>query len=113
MRTIIAGSRWFNDAAQVEIAMRKCGWRPSIVVSGGAPGVDRLGEQWASKNGIACVIVRAHWHEHGKAAGPLRNRAMADQADALVALWDGWSRGTKDMIDVGVSRGLTVYVHFI
>ena len=39
------------------------------------------------------------WNKHGKAAGPIRNRQMAEYADCLIAVWDGKSRGTKNMID--------------
>lgn len=36
--------------------------------------------------------------KHGRAAGPIRNQQMAERADALVAVWDGASRGTGDML---------------
>lgn len=41
----------------------------------------------------------ADWDRHGRAAGPIRNCQMAQYADALIAIWDGKSRGTKNMID--------------
>lgn len=69
------------------------------VVSGGAEGVDQLGKDWAYKNGIPSKQFNAHWSENGRAAGPMRNREMAAYADALIAVWDGESRGTKNMIE--------------
>lgn len=43
-------------------------------------------------------IYEADWGKHGKAAGPIRNSKMIADADALVAFWDGKSRGTRDCI---------------
>jgi len=48
--------------------------------------------------------------KYGNAAGPIRNKQMAEYADALVAVWDGKSRGTKNMIDTAISMGLDVKV---
>jgi hypothetical protein len=38
---------------------------------------------------------------------------MAMYADALIALWDGSSRGTRHMIKVANMQGLKVHVHYI
>jgi len=35
---------------------------------------------------------------------------MADVADALIAFWDGQSRGTKSMIEIARRKGLQVAV---
>lgn len=117
MRCIIAGSRGITDPATLERALSECGFAGEIttVLSGGARGADTLGERWANERRIAVLCFPARWDLHGKAAGPRRNREMAEHCepphDALVALWDGMSRGTKDMIDVATKRGLRVYVH--
>lgn len=118
MRLIIAGSRGFHELRELQAAVRwaRKDWSwPEIdeVVSGGAAGVDRLGELYAEEEGIPVKLFPADWGKHGKAAGPIRNREMAEYADALVAVWDGSSRGTKNMIDEATKRGLKVYVHRI
>jgi hypothetical protein len=71
------------------------------IVSGAARGIDSLGERWAEyrPDPIPVKQFPADWDTHGKAAGPIRNRAMADYADALLVVWDGKSRGTKNMLD--------------
>lgn len=79
------------------------------MVSGGANGVDLLGEQWACSWGIPVKQFMADWSKHGRAAGPIRNRQMAEYADALIAIWDGQSRGTKSMIRESRKAGLDVY----
>jgi len=96
-------------------AMREFQKRHTVteVVSGCARGADRLGERWAEQNGIPVKRFPADWDTHGKSAGHMRNREMGLYADALVALWDGQSPGTRGMIEFAKSRGLVVYVHYI
>ncbi len=53
----------------------------------------------------------AAWDTYGLKAGYIRNEEMADNADALIAIWDGKSRGTKHMIDIATRKGLRVYIH--
>ena len=48
----------------------------------------------------------ADWDKHGKSAGYKRNLEMAENADALIAFWDGESRGTKHMIDIAKEKNL-------
>lgn len=113
MRTIIAGSRSITDykavADALESAMLFEGIQPTQVVSGAAGGVDRLGEQWAATNGVPVRQFVPDWKQ-GPTAGYGRNYTMAQNADALVAVWDGRSRGTRHMIDLARKYGLKVHV---
>lgn len=120
MKVIIAGSRHYNGdpyamKAVVEQAIHESGFYDDIteVVCGMARGVDECGRQWAIQNNIPVKPFPADWMAHGKAAGPIRNRQMAEYSDALVALWDGTSKGTRSMIDEARKRNLRVYVHRI
>jgi cysteine synthase len=111
---IIAGSRGITDLAVVYEAIKASGFIITTVVSGTARGVDRLGEEWAAKHsmyGIDVARYPADWDTHGRAAGYIRNTQMADNADALIACWDGASKGTASMIDIAKTKGLRVYVH--
>jgi hypothetical protein len=110
VRTIIAGSRHYTDPAIIGRALEQCGWSPTEIVSGGAAGVDRMGEDFARAAGIPCRRFPANWSAHGKAAGPIRNREMAAHAEALIAIWDGSSRGTANMVHEAEARGLRVFV---
>lgn len=110
MRTIIAGSRGVTDYAEVLKAVTQTPWRPTAILSGTARGADRLGERWARENGIPIEKFPANWDAFGKRAGYLRNAEMAQNADALIALWDGRSRGTKHMIDLAEKAGLRIHV---
>ncbi len=115
MRVVVAGSRGVTDYNQVKAAIESSGFIVSTVVSGCAPGPDRLGERWARENGVPVDRFPAQWQRPDgttdRAAGHKRNREMGDSAEALVALWDGVSPGTKGMIDYATRIGLQVYVY--
>lgn len=112
MKVIIAGSRDFND---YETLKKVCDFMLSRqdkveIVSGTARGADQLGEQYAIEMGYPIKQFPADWSK-GKRAGYLRNEDMAKYADALIAFWDGKSRGTEHMINLSKKRGLKVKVH--
>jgi hypothetical protein len=111
VKTIIAGSRTCKDLRALETAIASCGWTPTLVLSGTAQGADKLGEVWAIRNGVSVERYPANWSAEGKKAGYLRNALMASKADALIALWDGESRGTQHMINLARRMGLRVHVH--
>lgn len=118
-KLIIAGGRTYSDFNQVEASFlayleeHQLESKDMLIVSGGASGADRLGEQLAKKHGLAVKVFPADWNQHGKAAGPIRNKEMATFADGLLAFWDGASRGTKSMIALAKGEGLTVSVTLI
>jgi hypothetical protein len=111
MKVIIAGSRGIWSIPWVEDTIKASGFEVTEVVSGGCRGVDEIGEAYAQSEGIPCRVFPADWKANGRAAGPIRNAEMAAYADALIAVWDGKSRGTKNMIDEAKKRGLKVYIH--
>lgn len=111
MKVIIAGSRKGATLFDVEEAMDVPDLVPTEVVSGGARGVDTLGEQWAKDKGVPVVRFLADWDSGKRHAGHLRNQKMADYADALVAVWDGQSRGTRDMVERALRKGMSVYIY--
>ena len=114
MRVIIAGWRHCRDVALVRKAIQASGFEVTTVISGGARGVDSIGELLACTE-LHVPVVRYHadWAAHGKAAGPMRNQEMALNADALVAVSHPESRGTADMIARARRLGLQVYVEHI
>lgn len=112
MRIIIAGSRSFDNYEKLESTMDDLVKDLSevTILSGCARGADQLGIEWAIKRGYNVERYPADWQKHGKSAGILRNVEMADNANALVAFWDGESRGTLHMIGIAKRKGLHVHV---
>lgn len=98
MKVIIAGSRSITDYRVIIKAIANSGFVLSEIVSGAARGVDQLGEQYARLHNIPIKLFPADWAKYGRGAGMLRNEEMGRYADALIAVWDGSSRGTKYMI---------------
>ncbi len=84
---------------------------PDEVVSGGCSrGADHFGEVWAKAWKIPVTVMEADWASYGPSAGPKRNRQMAQYGDVLLAIWDGKSRGTSNMIDEMKKLGKRVWV---
>lgn len=113
MKVIIAGIRRLTNYAAVLRAVEQSGFTITEVVSGCATGADTLGERWAKENHIPVKKFQADWDAHGKAAGPIRNRQMAAYGEALIAIWDEMSPGTRNMISEAKKRGLPTYVHLV
>jgi|TARA_Y100000034_G_scaffold129685_1_gene186623 hypothetical protein len=110
MKTIIAGSREYQDYEFMAQELNNVDFEITEVVSGTARGADRLGEKWADDNGMPIFRMPANWDQYGKAAGYIRNEEMAKCSDALVAFWDGKSMGTKHMIDLAKKYDLKIKV---
>ena len=110
MRVIIAGSRHCNDYSLLLETIKESGFSITEVVSGHARGVDTMGEHYAETHGIPLKVFPAQWDVYGLAAGPKRNRQMADYAQALIAVMYPGSRGTMNMVETAKKLGLRVYV---
>ena len=83
------------------------------LVSGGARGIDTLAERFAASEhgqGVEMVVFPAAWSTHGRAAGPLRNIEIHDDADACVAFPDEGSRGTAHTISLFEASGKPLIV---
>jgi hypothetical protein len=111
-KVIIAGTRRFDNYDLLKSRCDKylADKEDIIIVSGCADGADALGEKYAKERGHLIKPFQAKWDELGKMAGPIRNKAMADYADALIAFWDGNSRGTANMIEIAKKKGLPVRI---
>lgn len=104
MRVIVAGSRHIIDYRPVMIAIKEAAnlQNPIIItelICGMAPGVDETGYWFAKMARIPIKEMPADWDRYGKAAGPIRNRNMAEYGEALIAIWDGITNGTRNMIE--------------
>lgn len=69
-----------------------------------------MGERYGRERNYSIDYFPAEWDRYGKRAGYIRNEEMAKHADALVAFWDGKSRGTKHMIDTARKYNLSIRI---
>ena len=128
MRTIIFGSRGFSarDYAALLLAIERSGFAVTSVVGGKARGADDLGERYAEENDLPFVPMPARWRhrpppgmDYDPQAGHDRNEEMAicaslaPEGGAAIGLWDGRSRGTKDMERRARRHGLAVHVETV
>lgn len=109
---IIAGGRDFSDYTLLERTVDGflSGREDVVILCGKARGADTLGERYARARGYAVRSFPADWRRYGRGAGCVRNLEMAKEADALVAFWDGESRGTGNMIETAHRRQLDILV---
>jgi hypothetical protein len=119
MKIIIAGSRTIIDKIKVNPFIDD-GLKYLVpygseceIVSGRARGVDNIGEEYAKRLMLPLKIFPADWGKYGKRAGYLRNKQMAEYADALILIWDGKSRGSKMMLELAKQHKLRIYEQVI
>jgi predicted Rossmann fold nucleotide-binding protein DprA/Smf involved in DNA uptake len=110
MKVIVAGSRDITDYSilRLTFSVIESGFNITEVVSGTARGIDTLGEEWANQGNIPVARFPADWKKHGKAAGPIRNKQMAEYADAAIVIHNG-SRGSLNMIETMKKLNKPVY----
>jgi hypothetical protein len=133
MKIIIAGSRSIEDYELLKKVMvqSNAAFKATEIISGGARGVDKLGERWAKEHKIPLRIMKAEWNKlnvpgavidvrpgeeegwYNSRAGIQRNEQMGDYADAAVILWDGKSNGTRHMTNYMKKLGKKVFVHVV
>ncbi len=104
MKVIVAGSRTIRNYQLVSTCIEESSFLPSVIIQGGAAGVDRCAARWAREHNVECVTVKANWLLLGRKAGPIRNQDMAGRGDALVLIWDGKSKGSASMKDAWLKK---------
>lgn len=107
MIALVCGGRGYADRAFVFATLDVL--KPSAVLNGGAEGADRWAREWASERYVTCTTVEADWKTHGRAAGPIRNRAMLGFRPDLVLAFPG-GRGTANMVDEARKAGVPVKI---
>jgi hypothetical protein len=113
MKTIVAGSREYTDYRRVKEILN-C-WEITEIVHGNCRGVDKLGERYAKEHNIPFKPFPADWETYGKAAGPIRNREMAEYAKEgrLILIWDGKSKGSADMKKQAEKHDIQVFEYIL
>ena len=106
MKTMVAGSRSITNFDLTEYIPEDT----TLIISGGAKGIDALAEEYADKHKISKLIMRPDYKKYGKAAPLLRNKKMVDLSDIIIIIWDGKSKGTKFTIDYAKAQGKEVII---
>ena len=80
----------------------------TLIISGGADGVDTLAEKYADMKRLSKLILRPRYDIYGRRAPLIRNEKMVDICDIALIIWDGHSRGTKHTINYANKIGKKV-----
>jgi hypothetical protein len=114
-KVVVAGGRDFTNYNLLKekvdnILSQKKLTHKILILSGKSIGADCLGEIYALENNLEILSYPADWDKFGKKAGVKRNAEMINDADALIAFWNGSSQGTKYMIDIATKKGKMIRV---
>lgn len=117
MKLIIAGSRTITDENTVKTAIKDSPYSiddMNVLLCGMADGVDSIAKELYKDQ---CKVKEYPVQDYiedapNPSVAPLhRNTDMAENATHLLAVWDGKSTGTKDMIKKAKKEDLTIYIH--
>ena len=125
MKVGIVGSRSITEYEPVRLAIWQSPWFESkdmtppkkwgyTLVSGGADGVDSSAAEFAEEVGVPIDVIEPDWDDWSDGHPALsRNTEIVKKSDAIVAVWDGQSNGTRDSIDKALDRGVPIYVEVV
>lgn len=114
VKVLVTGRRDFQNLDYLERELIALG--PTVIVHGFAPGADTCANTVARKHGIECRRYPADWTTHGRAAGPIRNRAMfkaehrPDEPIDVCLAFPGTGKGTHDMMAICKDAGVRVEI---
>lgn len=120
MRILVCGGRDFDDKQLLYTTLDTITPRSEpdeygndmptgvTIIHGKARGADSLADDWAICNWCSVEEYPADWDKHGKAAGPIRNQQMLDEAKPDLVLAFKGGRGTSHMIRIAEKAGVEV-----
>lgn len=106
MRIAIIGSRelWINDLGKY------LPHEVTEIISGGAKGIDGCARAYAIAHNIQLTEFLPEYTKYGRAAPLRRNISIVENADLVLAFWDGTSHGTKYTINACKRMGVPIKV---
>ena len=112
IKVAVVGSRTFNNFDLFLTKMQEIFIVADIemIISGGARGADKMAERFAELFDIPIQVFRPDWGKHGKAAGFIRNKDIVENADVVIAFWDGSSHGTKHSMELAQKMNKWLYI---
>ena len=109
MKIAVIGSR----SLKIDDIGRYLPENTSEIITGGAKGIDKCAEYYANENGIKLTVFLPEYERYGRAAPIKRNAKIIENADEVIAFWDGKSRGTLGTIENCKKLGIKLTIHKI
>ena len=116
MKVLIQSSRFFQSYFTLEVAVAKAatlGIIPTHVICDPNRAVGKIIRHWCERNYIDLCYNWPDWEYYGKKAGPIYTSKIVKKVDAVIAIWDGQSKGTEFLISKASKEGLKVFVFAI
>ena len=118
MKVAVIGSRTLNSESHYQQLSQELdalviaeAQAISLIISGLAVGIDKMGERFALERGIPTQIFLPDYQSHGRFAPLVRNQLIVNEADICLVLWDGKSKGTAHALRLARrKRGLRLIV---
>ncbi len=109
MKTALLATRHLTGPAHYEAIKNALAELGTTQLHHGAEGAGRdHAKRWAAETGNAETGHAPDWAKFGRAAGPIRGKALIVAVDNVVALWDGKSQGTKNELAEARRQGKRV-----
>ena len=109
MKTAVIGSR----GLKVSNLEKYLPQETTEIISGGAKGIDTCAKEYAIANNIKLTEFLPEYEKYGKSAPLKRNITIIENADIVLAFWDGKSSGTKFVIEKCREFGKEIKVEVI
>lgn len=136
MKIAVVGSRefkekeWYNIFCEKVLPDLDLSKRDTITdsfISGGARGIDSFIEKWCNENQVSIKVIKPDWEDlshpdavikinkfgkkYDAMAGKRRNKLIINEADRVIAFWDGESQGTEHSIDLAIKAGKPIDIY--
>lgn len=109
MKVAIIGSR----SLDIHIPRSCIPENTTLIISGGAQGIDKSARDFAYDHHIKIIEILPEYNLYGKRAPLKRNDYIIDNADMVVAFWDGKSSGTGYVVSRCRRLGKRVVVYLV
>ncbi len=114
---VIGGYRNFNDYEAfkmfVDASIAQLNETKITIISGHCKGVDMMAEQYAAEKKYGLKVFPAEWKKYGRAAGPIRNKQMVENANVVIAFVCEKATGTKNLISHAKKLGKRLFIQNI
>lgn len=124
MKVLICGDRHWSPHRRASITRFISGLqlKGTVIITGGAPGVDTIAHEIATAFGFETLVIPAHWRHTqdcppdckevvGRAAGPIRNKKMLQLKPDIVAAFHPQiqaSRGTRNCLLQAIKQNFEI-----
>jgi len=113
MRVLFCGDRNWSDIEMIAEELIDLLPKDPTIIVGGAKGADSIAEGVARDLNLKVEVFKADWATYGRAAGPIRNKAMLESGiDKVLAFHDNlsMSKGTRNLVSQAKKMGIEVEV---